>query len=278
MKYLLWVFLILALVGCSTPKKPGGYYKDDGPHGTIPVDISKVDDAIPKYEPLSKSGNRPYVVFGKTYYPMKSAIGFTQRGIASWYGKKFHGNRTSSGEQYDMYAMTAAHKTLPLPSYVRVTNISNGRSVIVRVNDRGPFLHKRIIDLSYSAASKLGIAARGTGQVEIEAITPGNYSGDHSPGVTTKAIPDEKSKIITTKTLGNAYLQVGAFSNHDNAKKLRDRIKRLDIDRVVIHPTVVDNRKIYRVRVGPLTNAEEGSQIADRVSSIGISGSHVVVD
>ena len=278
MKRLSWVFLLLALVGCSTSHKPGGYYKDDGPHRTIPVDISKISDAVPKQESLSKSGNRPYSVFGKTYYPMKSAQGYRQRGIASWYGKKFHGHKTSSGEHYDMYAMTAAHKTLPLPSYVRVTNLVNGRSVIVRVNDRGPFLHKRIIDLSYSAATKLGFTANGTGKVEIAAITSGDDSTGDSSIVTTQATPDNETRTTATKTVNSAYLQVGAFSNRENAIKLRDRLKTADINQVVIQPTVLGNRKIYRVRVGPLASVKEGNRIADRVSEIGITDTHVVVD
>jgi len=144
------IFIPWLLVACSTP------VTDSGPSGY--VDVSGIPDAIPRNEPLSRGGNQAsYEVFGKRYYVLNSAEGFTERGVASWYGNKFHGNQTSNGEIYDMYAMTAAHKRLPLPSYVRVTNLKNQRSVVVRVNDRGPFHKGRIIDLSYVAAKKLGI-------------------------------------------------------------------------------------------------------------------------
>jgi rare lipoprotein A len=162
----------LAMMGsCATPKRPGGYYQDDGPEPAPPADVMKVPDALPRHEPLSAWGNKPYTVFNVDYAPMASADGYHERGIASWYGKKFQGKPTSSREPYDMYAMTAAHKTLPLPSYVRVRNLENGREVVVRVNDRGPFLHNRLIDLSYAAAARLGILSKGTGLVEVSGVT-----------------------------------------------------------------------------------------------------------
>jgi rare lipoprotein A len=159
--------LVVLLAGCAAPR--GGYYADDGP-GANPPDVSRLPDAVPRSDPLSETGNKPYTVNGKSYVPVSSANGYRERGVASWYGRKFHGRRTSSGEPYDMYAMTAAHKTLPLPSYVRVRNLQNGKTVVVRVNDRGPFLHNRLIDLSYAAAARLDIAAHGTGLVEVEAL------------------------------------------------------------------------------------------------------------
>jgi rare lipoprotein A len=166
---------LLLVVGCSSaPPKKGGYYKDDGPHERPPAGLDAIADATPRAEPLHRYANRPYTVFGKGYRPLSSVQPFRQRGMASWYGKRFHGQKTSSGEPYDMYKMTAAHPTLPIPSYARVTNLANGRSVVVRINDRGPFHAGRVIDLSYVAAHKLGYIAAGSAQVEVEAIVPGS--------------------------------------------------------------------------------------------------------
>ena len=156
----------------APPAKPG-YYKDDGPGENVPSNLDSIPEARPRPEPLSRSANRPYTVFGREYVPATSLRPYKERGIASWYGRKFHGEKTSIGETYDMYAMTAAHPTLPLPSYARVTSVATGKSVVVRVNDRGPFLHGRVIDLSYAAAYRIGIAQKGSGEVEVEAIIPG---------------------------------------------------------------------------------------------------------
>jgi len=155
------------------PPTGGGYYLDDGPGANPPADINAIPDAVPRPEPLSRGTMRPYVVMGRSYTPMTRLEPYRASGIASWYGRRYHGKPTSSGEPYDMYAMTAAHTTLPIPSYVRVTNASNGRSVVVRVNDRGPFVDDRLIDLSYTAAHKLGIVANGSGPVDVELILPG---------------------------------------------------------------------------------------------------------
>jgi len=163
----------LALAGCASapaPTRPGGFYQDDGPPEAA-VDLSRVPDAVPRVEPFHPFANRPYAALGRSFTPITDDRPFRQRGIASWYGRQFHGNRTASGERYDMMAMTAAHPTLPIPSYVRVTHLRNGASVIVRVNDRGPFKHGRVIDLSYAAALRLGIAAAGTGEVEVVRFT-----------------------------------------------------------------------------------------------------------
>ena len=154
-------------------RRGGGYYLDDGPGDGPPPDLERIPDAQPRAEPLARFANNPYVVFGKEYVPERSVRTFRQRGLASWYGRKFHGQRTSSGEIYDMYAMTAAHPTLPIPSYARVTNVATGRSVVVRVNDRGPFRPGRVIDLSYAAAWKLGYVEQGSTMVEVDAIVPG---------------------------------------------------------------------------------------------------------
>jgi peptidoglycan lytic transglycosylase len=172
---LIAITLLLAACGSVPQKKvpsAGGYLPGDGPGAEIPVNLDSIADAVPKKEPLNRYANRPYIALGKTYTPMTAVGNFKERGIASWYGKKFNGERTSSGEIYDMYGMTAAHPTLPLPSYARVTNVANHKSVIVRINDRGPFMNDRIIDLSYTAAYKLGIINDGSAEVEVESLNP----------------------------------------------------------------------------------------------------------
>jgi rare lipoprotein A len=171
------MLVLLALSACGSAPRPGGYYKDDGPHANPPANLDRVADAVPRVEPLHKYANRPYEALGKRFVPMTSLQPFRQRGVASWYGKRYHGQKTSSGEIYDMYAMTAAHPTLPIPSYARVTSVANGKSVVVRINDRGPFKSERIIDLSYVAAHKLGFIQAGQTSVEVEAIVPGRIAG-----------------------------------------------------------------------------------------------------
>jgi rare lipoprotein A len=160
----------------AAPPASGKYYLDDGPGANPPPDLDAIPDAMPRIETLHRAANRPYAVFGREYVPATMLKPYRERGIASWYGRRFHGQKTSIGESYDMYAMTAAHPTLPLPSYARVTNVATGKSVVVRVNDRGPFLHDRIIDLSYAAAHRIGIAQNGSGEVEVEAILPGTLA------------------------------------------------------------------------------------------------------
>jgi len=167
------VFAGAALAGCGAfSKKEGGYYRDDGPPANPPRNVAQMPDATPRWEPLHRFANRPYEVFGKTYTPFTDLRPYRTRGVASWYGRRFHGKRTSSGERYDMYLMTAAHPLLAIPSYARVTNLENGRSVVVRINDRGPFHDGRLIDLSYAAASKLGYVGAGSARVEVESIIP----------------------------------------------------------------------------------------------------------
>jgi len=177
MKRAFSIGLLLCVVGCGSASKTGGYYKDDGPHERPPANLDRVADAVPRNEPLHKFANRPYEALGQRFVPMTSVQPFKQRGMASWYGKRYHGQKTSSGETYDMYAMTAAHPTLPIPSYARVTSVANGKSVVVRINDRGPFKSERVIDLSYVAAYKLGYIQAGQARVEVEAIVPGRTAG-----------------------------------------------------------------------------------------------------
>ena len=172
--------LAAVLSGCATH---GGYYKGDGPGGPPPVNLDKIADATPRAEPLNAGANTPYTALGRKYVPYTSLTAYRTRGVATWYGRKFHGKKTASGERYDMYAMSAAHTILPIPSYARVTNLANGKSVVVRINDRGPFHADRIIDLSYAAAYKLGYVGAGSAKVEVEAILPGKRAaaGEHPP-------------------------------------------------------------------------------------------------
>ena len=219
------IFLLLAVLlqGCSSNSSKnsgksnrGAYGYGDGPPPKD-IDVSVVPDAVPKVEPILRAGNKnPYTVFGKTYHLLPTSNGYRERGIASWYGNKFHGRKTSNGEIYDMYAMTAAHKTLPIPCYVKVTNLENGRSVIVRVNDRGPFHGDRIIDLSYAAAKKLDYSIQGTANVEVVAINPRDYQA-HSKKITTVEHPRQAvgpNTEITNKDLANRGLV-----NSDVSKK-----------------------------------------------------------
>ena len=178
MKPLPGVLILALLAGCASTDKKGGYYKDDGPEAKPPSNLDGIADATPRAEPLHKWANRPYSALGKNYTPLTAVQAFKQRGMASWYGKRFHGQKTSSGELYDMYKMTAAHPTLPIPSYARVTRVSNGKSVVVRINDRGPFHAGRIIDLSYVAAYKLGYIQAGAAEVTVEALVPGQVRAD----------------------------------------------------------------------------------------------------
>jgi rare lipoprotein A len=167
------VLALVLLAGCGSAPKKGGYYKDDGPGANPPANLASIPDARPRLEPLHRFANRPYEAFGKKYVPLSSVQPFHQRGIASWYGKRFHGQKTASGEIYDMYAMSAAHPILPIPSYARITNLRTGAQVVVRINDRGPFHSGRVVDLSYAAAYRLGLLGTGSGEVEIESIIPG---------------------------------------------------------------------------------------------------------
>jgi len=162
--------VLVLLAACSSSPKKGGYYKDDGPGSSPPSNLDRLADPKPRSEPLHRFANRPYEVFGKKYVPLASVQTFHQRGVASWYGKRFHGQKTASGETYDMYAMTAAHPILPIPSYARITHLKSGKQVIVRINDRGPFHSGRAIDLSYAAAHRLGLIGTGSGEVEIDSI------------------------------------------------------------------------------------------------------------
>lgn len=245
--------------------RPGAYYLDDGPGANPPANLDSIPDAVPKNEPLHRGANRPYTVFGKTYVPNVSSEPFRQQGVASWYGRRFHGNPTSIGEPYDMYGMTAAHPTLPLPSYVRVTNPANGRSVVLRVNDRGPFHADRIIDLSYAAAHRLDIARKGSGMVIVERV----FAGEPMPPVPaaasapTPAPTDIAVSPIVPQAEGY-YLQLGAFSSRDNAENFRLRMLReLDWNKEPIQ--LIHSEPWFRVRMGPYPTRAEAEAIAAEV-------------
>jgi rare lipoprotein A len=247
---------------------------DSAPNASL--DPHRIANAVPRVEPRSKYGNpASYVVNGRSYHVLANASGYTKRGIASWYGRKFHGHRTSSGERYDMFAMTAAHKTLPLPTYVRVTNLKNHRQVIVKVNDRGPFHDNRLIDLSYAAATKLGIAANGTGLVEVETIDPRQYHRDQRKQrpYALQAVERSHDEPVDPKM----YLQLGAFVSRINAEQLERRATQVCSD-VSIDATKVANQPLYRVRVGPLANAEEADQLATRLKQQGFRAPQIVID
>jgi rare lipoprotein A len=176
LRSLSFALAVVLLASCASAPKQSRFYREDGPPDRVPPDLLATPDAVPRDEPLNPNANRPYVALGRTYVPDTSDAPFHQRGVASWYGRQFQGNRTAGGERYDMFAMTAAHPTLPIPSYARVTNVRDGRSVIVRINDRGPFVRDRVIDLSYAAATRLGLASAGSGEVQIERILPGRIT------------------------------------------------------------------------------------------------------
>jgi rare lipoprotein A len=254
----------------------GGYYLDDGPGEHPPAGLQEVPDAIVRAEPLSKYANRAYVVFGKTYTPMAADAAFSQRGMASWYGKKFHGQRTSSGELYDMYKMSAAHPTLPIPSYARITSLSSGKQVIVRINDRGPFHASRIVDVSYTAALKLGLLGKGSHEVELERLLPGDQvrvaAAPPPAAVTTQPVvapmlEDRTSVAIdapavvtpVAKATDGYYLQLGAYSRPDRAAEVRDKLLVTGVLEMV---EVVQSGFVHRLYGGPFASREAALKVA----------------
>lgn len=279
----------LFLAGCAGPApkntgtaKPvatrshgGGYYLDDGPGDNPPADLASIPDAVPKVEPLKAAANRPYSAMGKEYVPLADARGFKERGLASWYGRRYNGKATSSGETYDMYAMTAAHPTLPIPSYARVTNLANGRSVVVRINDRGPFHDGRVIDLSYTAAWKLDIL-KGVTPVEVDAIDPAVPVPDNVATVepiptATQAKVEETAltplEPVATPATASAtpatgtYLQLGAFATSDSAGQVARRVEeRVGATLPAIH--TVKAGSVVKVQMGPFASLAQADQAA----------------
>ena len=258
-----WVaaILALALAGCGmlakreappAPPSKGGYYKDDGPGEAPPPNLLATPDAQPRIEPLHRFANRPYQVFGKDYVPRTTLAPYRERGVASWYGRRFHGGPTSSGELYDMYAMTAAHPTLPIPSYARVTHLASGRSVVVRINDRGPFHADRVIDLSYVAAARLGIVSDGSAAVTIDAIVPGDT-------VATTAGP-----LAAGEPARGVYLQLGAFSARESAENFRARLQR-ELAWLAEALHVFAGDALFRLQLGPYRSQDEARAVAERI-------------
>jgi len=278
------------LTSCSTSQKHSSSSRYAQSQDSAPdraVDVADVKDAIPRVEPKSRYGNKPsYEVFGKRYHTLASSQGYSDRGIASWYGTKFHGHRTSSGEPYDMYQMSAAHKTLPLPTYARITNLGNGKSVVVKINDRGPFHDNRIIDLSYAAASRLDILAKGTGLVEVQAIDPRAYK----PEAPKRNVLVSKPKVTATQPVNGSehehterklslYLQVGAFLSRGNAERLKTRLSSTELPGTLqISEGLSQQKPIYRVRIGPLANAEAADKLTQFLADQGIESPRVVID
>lgn len=276
--YLLALTCCLTLVACSSspvikrapskpaPTKDGGYYGNDGPHATPPSNLDNIPSAVPKNEPLYKYSTKPYIALGKKYVPLKSSQGYKKRGVASWYGKMFHGNKTAMGETYDMYGMTAAHTLLPLPSYVRVTNVENGRSIIVRVNDRGPFKHSREIDLSYAAAHQLRLIKKGSGLVDVEAINPDAFSSSQNNPVTPAQPAIAASAENSNATIaGQHYIQAGAFGQESNAIALQERIKALDYNQSSRVKRVYNNG-LHRLIIGPYHSRQAAEQAANTMN------------
>ena len=285
-------------------KRGGGFYKDDGPADDIPDGLEDIPDAVPKLEPLHKPATKPYVVLGKEYVPNTSVKPYKARGIASWYGKKFHGQMTSIGEPYDMFAMTAAHTTLALPSYVRVTSVQTGKSVIVRITDRGPFHADRIIDLSYTAAYKLGLINGGSGMVEVEAIVPGGepFANIYAQATSTpqpaptlavvsvqrrnpgdsdeiealaKRLEQDERPVQTTAQVGmgadtlaarGVFLQLGAFGNPDNAENLKNHLSR-ELDWLAEPMRVQASGGIHRLQLGPYANRGDADRVAEKIKA-----------
>ena len=269
--------LLLTLAACAVRPPPG-----DGPPGGSAIPRELPPDPVPRPEPRSAYGNGPvYEVYGRPYRVLDTSYGYSERGVASWYGRKFHGRLTSSREPYDMHAMTAAHKTLPLPTWVQVRNLRNDRSVIVRVNDRGPFVDNRIIDLSYAAARRLDMVRDGTSLVEVTAI-----SFDEAPSADPETAGPATAGTSAGDTAGPAgrasdnkvWLQVGAFGERANAERRYRLLAGGGIDNAFVHEETGPQQPLYRVRIGPIDDVEQFDRLVARLGELGISDSHLVAD
>lgn len=272
------------LAACfSTPSQPSA----PAPTATVPPlpaapapGPNSVPDAVPRAEPRSRHGNPPfYDVFGIRYYVLSSSVGYRERGVASWYGPGFHKVRTSTGETYDMYGMTAAHKTLPLPAYVRVTNLQNGRSVVVRVNDRGPFVGNRIIDLSYTAAAKLDMLRNGTAMVEVSTI---DASVPSAPVASTPAAPLVAAPAVgassTASPVATLFVQAGAFSDPANAERLAAKLRGGSYGKVFVREDQIGGRRMYRVRIGPVSDVADFDRVVAALGQAGVTDAHLALD
>mgnify|MGYP005752133719 FL=1 len=257
---------LAVLAGCSSAPRGGGYYQNDGPGSRPASELDRVPDAVPRIEPLASGPNRPYAVRGRSYTPQTADRAYRQRGLASWYGRQFHGRPTSSGEPYDMYAMTAAHPTLPIPSYVRVRHLGNGREVIVRVNDRGPFISGRIIDLSYAAAHRLGYIAQGHAEVEIERITHDEIRAGRWQ---REAAPTPESTLVRTTPPPSAsassyWVQLGAFRQRDGAESFMGQVGQ-QVTWLAPLLTIFTEASLHRLQAGPYASHTEASSAAQRI-------------
>ncbi|MGE0114003.1 MAG: septal ring lytic transglycosylase RlpA family protein [Steroidobacteraceae bacterium] len=251
--------LALLLQACtSTPPQPTVSTPAAKP---LPADVLSIPDAVPRVEPLSKRGNPAfYEVMGQRYFVKQTAVGYVERGVASWYGPGFHQEYTSNGEPYDMYGMTAAHKTLPLPCFVQVTNLGNGKTVILRVNDRGPFKEGRIIDLSYTAAAKLDMLRAGTALVEVRALTP------------------EHNAVTGNDAIKTLFIQAGAFGTASNADKLVIQLRNSGYTQAFVRSDMIGGRSLYRVRIGPIADVPSFDRAVAQLKALGIADAHLALD
>ena len=275
----------IGLTAClSTPPQPGAAHPPPPVPSNIPPPplVDSVPDAVPRTEPRSRNGNPPfYDVFGKRYFVLSSSVGYRERGVASWYGPGFHKVRTSTGEAYDMYGMTAAHKTLPLPAFVQVTNLQNGRSVVVRVNDRGPFVGNRIIDLSYTAAAKLDMLRNGTAMVEVRTVDAPSAAPAPAPATTAAANPatsgaaSPSGAVTVNPTL---FIQAGAFSDPANADRLVEKLRGGGYGKVFVRADQIAGRKLYRVRIGPIPDVAEFDRVVAALEQAGVNDAHLALD
>lgn len=273
----------LLLAGCgTTPKQSSSRYQmdqDRGPSGDY--DISGLQDAVPRFEEPRRAGNMDtYKVWGKQYRVLASNEGYVERGIASWYGEKFHGHKTSNGETFDMYTMSAAHKNLRIPSYARVTNLDNGRSVVVRVNDRGPFHADRLIDLSYAAAKKLGYQGKGTAPVEVAAITvkpDGTMSLAGKPWGGPAGSPETVSGAVEGGREGH-FVQLASFGSRSPAEQLLSRVRSATEDPVRVRAISTGSGRYHRVQVGPFASEREARQAQNRLDGLGFGQSILLTD
>lgn len=286
---LVWsLVLILLLAGCAG-KQP----KDGPPRGGSVIPRGLPDDPVPRDDPKSRYGNGPiYEVLGSRYKVMDSSYGYQERGVASWYGKKFHGRPTSSREPYDMYAMTAAHKSLPLPTYVRVKNLRNNKSAIVRVNDRGPFVANRIIDLSYSAARKLDMIKEGTGLVEVTAISFDKPPPQQTVAATPAKPPTQRPAARTPvkqdakapepaapeSRISTVYVQVGAFGDAENARRRFAVLRSGGVGNAFVLEDNSRSPAIYRIRIGPIADVDQYDMLVVKLQDLGISQTHLVTE
>lgn len=246
-------------------RQPGGFYTDDVPDRAPPLDLDRLAEPEPRDEPLNAAANQPYSAFGRDYVPLARPGGYRRQGTASWYGRKFHGQRTTSGEFYDMFGLTAAHPTLPIPSYARVTNLANNRTVVVRINDRGPYSSGRIMDVSYAAAHKLGFVQDALAGVEVESLVPGGkaVAQPAAPAVLEPRRAPPAALPLASGTSG-IFLQLGAFSNPGNAENFSARVRR-ELDWLQQPLSVFGAKDVYRLQLGPFASRAEAGQVANRI-------------